>query len=98
MISSTFNSADGNGYELQMGRWSRRLAEPFIDWVGSANGEAVLNVGCGTGSLTFALVQRCHSNALHGIDFSPVYIQHATRRNSDPRITFKAADACALAI
>ena len=53
-ISSTFNSADGNGYELQMGRWSRRLAEPFLDFVGAANGERVLDVGCGTGSLTFA--------------------------------------------
>ena len=97
-ISSTFNSADGNGYELQMGRWSQRLAEPFLDFVGSANGERVLDVGCGTGSLTYALAQRCHISQLHGIDFSPAYIQHATRRNTDPRITFKVADACALDI
>ena len=47
--SSTFAAVDGDGYEL-LGRWSRRLAEPFIDFVGTADGEAVLDVGCGTGS------------------------------------------------
>ena len=36
-VSSTFPAADGDGYELQMGRWSRRLAGPFLDFVGSAN-------------------------------------------------------------
>jgi ubiquinone/menaquinone biosynthesis C-methylase UbiE len=41
-----------------MGRWSRRLAGPFLDFVGSANGESVLDVGCGTGCLTFALKER----------------------------------------
>ena len=29
--SSTFTAADGAGYELQMGRWSRRLVGPFLD-------------------------------------------------------------------
>jgi hypothetical protein len=57
--SSTFMAADGDGYELQMGRWSRRLAEPFLDAVGTVNGECVLDVGCGTGRLTFALAERC---------------------------------------
>ena len=33
-VSSTFVSADGDGYELQMGRWSRRLAPLFIDFAG----------------------------------------------------------------
>ena len=37
-VSSTFLAADGDGYELQMGRWSRRLAGPFLDFVGTANG------------------------------------------------------------
>ena len=27
--SSTFSATDGAAYEQQMGRWSRRLAEPF---------------------------------------------------------------------
>lgn len=95
-ISSTFKSADGNGYELQMGRWSRRLAEPFLDFVGTADGERVLDVGCGTGSLTFALARRCRIKELQGIDFSRPYVEHAAGLNNDSRITFKVGDACAL--
>ena len=79
-----------------MGRWSRRLAGPFLDFVGSAHGESVLDVGCGTGSLTFALNERCQPRQLRGVDFSPAYIEHATRQNHDPQIVFEVGDACAL--
>jgi ubiquinone/menaquinone biosynthesis C-methylase UbiE len=96
--SSTFVAVDGAGYELQMGRWSRRLAEPFLDFAGCADGESVLDIGCGTGSLTFALRQRCQPRQLRGVDFSSAYIEHARRRNGqDPRIAFEVGDACALA-
>jgi SAM-dependent methyltransferase len=94
--SSTFLAADGEGYELQMGRWSRRLCEPFLDFAGTASGEDVLDVGCGTGCLAQALVHRSDFRQLRGIDFSPVYVAHATRHNADPRIKFEVGDACAL--
>ena len=94
--TSTFVSADGDGYDLQMGRWSRRLAEPFLDFTGTADGDSVLDVGCGTGSLTFALARRCNVKALYGIDYSRPYIEHAVRLNSDSRISFKAGDACTM--
>lgn len=79
-----------------MGRWSSRLAQPFLDFSGHADGEHVLDVGCGTGSLTFALAERAKVRGICGLDFSPVYIDYATRRNRDPRIEFRAGDACAL--
>src|SRR5262245_14841050 len=97
-VSSTFVAADGDGYELQMGRWSRRLAGPFLDFVGTANGECVLDVGCGTGRLAFALAERCQFKQLRGIDFSPAYIEYATRHTRDPSIVFQVGDACALDI
>jgi len=95
-VSSTFMAADGDGYELQMGRWSRRPAGLFLDFVGTANGECVLDVGCGTGCLACALTEKCQVKQLRGIDFSPAYIEHATRHTHDPRIVFQAGDACVL--
>src|SRR5215207_8733287 len=94
--SSTFTSGSGEGYELQMGRWSRRLAEPFIDFCGWRDGENVLDAGCGTGSLTFALARRTRTANIEGIDFSPAYIEHATQHNRESRIKFRVGDICAL--
>lgn len=95
-VSSTFKATDGDGYELQMGRWSRRLADPFLDFAGAANEESVLDVGCGTGSLTFAVARKYQVKQVAGIDLSPVYIEHAARHNRDPRIVFQVGDACSL--
>ena len=39
-----------------MGRWSERLAPLFIQFAGIHDGERILDVGCGTGSLTRALL------------------------------------------
>ncbi len=94
--STTFVAADGMGYERQMGRWSRRLAEPFLDFVGTAADEAVLDVGCGTGCLAAALARRCRFRQLRAVDFSPAYISHAAGQNTDPRVSFEVGDACSL--
>ena len=77
-ISSTFNSSDGGGYELQMGRWSRRLAPKFIEFAGVENADCVLDVGCGTGSLTSTLALNLNIRGLHGVDFSAAYVSTLT--------------------
>jgi SAM-dependent methyltransferase len=94
--SSIFLASDGSGYELQMGRWSRRLAPKFIEFAGVKNAERVLDVGCGTGSLTSTLALNPNIRRLHGLDFSAAYIEHAKRENSGSRIQFQVGDACAL--
>lgn len=95
-MTSSFNVHDASGYDQIMGRWSKRLAPLFIDFAGLADGEKVLDVGCGTGSLTFALGEAGAVSQITAVDFSPVFVQAASRRNSDPRISFLQADACDL--
>ena len=93
--SSTF-SGDAETYERLMGRWSRRLAGPFIDFVGVQDGDAVLDVGCGTGSLTLAVAARAKVASVTGIDLSETYVAFARGCSDDNRITFDAGDAGAL--
>jgi ubiquinone/menaquinone biosynthesis C-methylase UbiE len=94
-LSSTFAAATGEGYELQMGRWSRLLAEPFLDFCGCAEGETVLDAGCGTGSLSFALAQRSNMR-IAGVDLSSAYIDYARSQNRHPQIEYEIANICAL--
>jgi len=94
--SSTFPATDGDAYEQQMGRWSRRLAEPFLDFVDLDDGGHILDLGCGTGSLTRALAGRFAAGRIVGLDASGAYIDHACRHISDPRIEFHMGDACAM--
>lgn len=94
--SSTFLATDGDGYELQMGRWSRRLAPEFLKFVGMAPGERVLDVGCGTGHLAFAVAAGAAPAFVQAVDLSAAYVDHARRKNNDPKIDFRVGDACAL--
>jgi SAM-dependent methyltransferase len=95
-MSSSFTVRSGAGYERLMGRWSRMLAIPFLEFVGVEDGERVLDVGCGTGSLTFALPGAANVAEVAAIDFSPVFVEEAQRRNQDVRITITQGDACAI--
>jgi SAM-dependent methyltransferase len=95
-VSSTFVSGDGDGYELQMGRWSRRLAPLFVNFAGITGTGSILDVGCGTGSLSFCLARNPEIASVCGLDFSSAYVDHAKRRNHDARLDFQVGDACGL--
>ena len=79
-----------------MGRWSRRLAEPFLDFAGVRDGEDVLDVGCGNGSLTFAVVDRSKPSSIVGLDRTAAFIDYAKAKSANPAIEFQIGDACAL--
>lgn len=95
-MPSMFNARDAGNYEKLMGRWSRRLAPLFIAHAGIADGENVLEIGCGTGSLTFALPQAAALASLTAIDHSEIYLAAAEAENHDARIRFEHGDGCAL--
>jgi len=92
-VSSTFKAGSGEGYDQVMGRWSARLAEVFLDFSGGADGEDILDAGCGTGSLTSALSRRIKARSITGVDFSPIYVDYASAAIRDPRITFKVGES-----
>jgi ubiquinone/menaquinone biosynthesis C-methylase UbiE len=90
------NFSDSDAYERQMGRWSRHLAEPFLDFAGINDGERILDAGCGTGSLTFAIAKRCNPLLVRGVDTAKPFIDAATARNFNGQIEFQIGDVCAL--
>lgn len=67
----------GNPYERYVGRWSRRVAPAFLDWLDVAPAQRWLDVGCGTGALCAAIVQHCEPTALTGAEPSAGFLEVA---------------------
>jgi SAM-dependent methyltransferase len=84
------------GYERFMGRWSRLLAPPYIAFAGVKNGDRVLDVGAGTGSLALAVEASMPASQIVGIDPSEGFIAHAKRSAKSTRAHFQVGDAQAL--
>ena len=84
------------GYERFMGRWSRLLAPPFISFAGVKNGDRVLDVGTGTGSVAAAVEASMPASEIVGIDPSPGFIAHAQKNAKSSRARFEVGDAQAL--
>jgi len=80
-------------YEVRMGRWSRQLAPLFLEFVGVRDGENVLDVGCGTGSLSATLARVTAASKIVGIDPSKGFIDYARTQIADPRVIFEVGDA-----
>src|SRR5687768_18391714 len=72
--------SSGNAYERYMGRWSRQLASRFLAWVDAPPGQRWLDVGCGTGALSAAIVDLCAPTALTGVDPSAGFLATAAER------------------
>jgi ubiquinone/menaquinone biosynthesis C-methylase UbiE len=85
--------SEAEKYERFMGRWSQRLAPSFVKFAGVKDGERVLDVGSGTGSLALAIVGDTSHGEVIGIDPSRAYVDFAEERAADPRIKFQIGDA-----
>jgi SAM-dependent methyltransferase len=94
--SSNFHASDGAAYEFWLGRWSRRLANVFLDFADFPEAGELLDVGCGTGALTFAMADRWPTRSMIGVDIAAPFISYAQSRRSGDRPTFEIGDACAL--
>ena len=70
----------GDPYEYYMGRWSRLIAEQFVDWLAPASGMRWLDVGCGSGALSEAVINRHNPEQLIAIDQSEGFVRTAQQR------------------
>ncbi|SDJ17341.1 Methyltransferase domain-containing protein [Lentzea albidocapillata subsp. violacea] len=81
----------GDAYERYVGRWSRPVAAEFLRWLDVPPGRTWLDVGCGTGALTEAVLAHTRPAAVTGVDPSEGFLQRARDRVPDAR--FAIGDA-----
>lgn len=88
---STWTSPDA--YEAFMGRWGLPAAETILDRLKLPSGLSWVDIGCGTGASTQAILTSCDPIALLGIDPSESFIAVANNRFRDPRVRFDVGRA-----
>ena len=81
------------GYERFMGRWSRLLAPVYIDFAEVKNGDRVLDVGTGTGSVASAVQASMPGSEIVGVDPSESFIAYAQKSAGSTRSHFEVGDA-----
>ncbi|HSD50678.1 MAG TPA: class I SAM-dependent methyltransferase [Candidatus Methylomirabilis sp.] len=85
--------AAGDAYEAYMGRWSRPVARPFVEWLRPKPSAHWLDVGCGTGALTSTICQLSNPASVIACDPSESFVNDARSRILDPRVSFLLAGA-----
>lgn len=95
MTSTSLHDAwsAGDSYDAYMGRWSRQVAPRFLDWLGAKKYLDWLEVGCGTGALSSAILTQCDAKSLIGVDPSEGFIAQARDNVPDARAEFQLGDA-----
>ena len=85
----------GSGYEQYVGRWSRQVAPLFLSWLNAPPGRRWLDVGCGTGALCAAIIDRCFPSTVAGVEPSEGFLKTATE-NLAGRATLHHGSATAI--
>jgi SAM-dependent methyltransferase len=88
----------GDAYERYVGRWSRLVAREFLAWLVVPPGCRWLDVGCGTGAPTAAILEHSRPAAVLGVDPSDGFLAQARAQLRDPRARFLAGTAGAVPV
>jgi ubiquinone/menaquinone biosynthesis C-methylase UbiE len=85
---------DGVLYENYTGRWSRLIADKFIDWleVKQVRFKSCIDMGCGTGALSEALLANGACASLTCLDRSLAYLSFAKQRILSSGVEFVQGD------
>jgi ubiquinone/menaquinone biosynthesis C-methylase UbiE len=90
------NWKSGGPYEQYAGRWSRRVAQKFLEWLNIAPGQIWADVGCGTGALVDCTLANCMPRSVLAVDRSEGFVAEAQNRIGDRRVRFEIGDATSL--
>lgn len=93
MASGHDRWAGSDAYERYIGRWSRRVADEFVEWLAVPPGQRWLDVGCGTGALSQAILKRSAPASVVGVDPSAPFLARASSVVTDPRASFSLGSA-----
>jgi len=85
--------AGAAAYEKYVGRWSRLAAREFLSWLAVPPERDWLDVGCGTGALSEAILEVGSPRRIKGIDRSEQFIAHVRQQVRDERVRFEVGDA-----
>jgi SAM-dependent methyltransferase len=94
--SSTGLWASDHAYEKYMGRWSRRIAPHFLDWLSIPTEAKWIDIGCGTGVLSSAILANCMPSSVVGIDPSEIFVKAARAQLTDSRFRCQQGSSEAL--
>jgi SAM-dependent methyltransferase len=83
-------------YEAYMGRWSRPVAHVFLTWLAAPPNQAWVDVGCGTGALTEAILETAQPQSVIGVDPSSEFLDLARTQAPDSRVSFVTGGAEAI--
>jgi SAM-dependent methyltransferase len=86
----------GAHYDQWMRRWSRLLAQEFLKWLDIPARMKWIDVCCGSGMVTEAIVERSAPASVVGVDASAEQIRFARERRAHSNVTFKIGDATRL--
>lgn len=76
----------GEGYDAYAGRWSRRVADTFVRWLGVPPGRSWLDVGCGTGAVISLILMFLRPAMVVGLDPSRAFLSLSNRHLNDNRV------------
>jgi SAM-dependent methyltransferase len=85
----------GDPYEHYVGRWSRRVAPLFVAWLDVPPGRRWLDVGCGTGALSAAVLDTAGPASVTAVDPSEGFLATAAE-HLGPRARARQGTAAAL--
>jgi SAM-dependent methyltransferase len=91
--AETFRTASVDAYDSWVGRYGQQLADALVEFAGVEAGMRALDVGCGPGALTRALVDRLGASNVAAADPSEPFVEACRSRLPGVEVVVASAEA-----